>query len=120
PDKDINRAIEFWNLCLVINRYVFEVPKEGLRLSSKFGSFLSPTIGSAPGTWPLEISATGDIKVLSGLGAYSGKEYEYVQEFDYFLTTYGRRKFARTGEGSDKIVTDNKPRTMVPIIEFWD
>ncbi len=113
-DKKSFIGQDTWALYFFINRYVFAVPSENVRPGSRFGSFLAPPMGAAPGTWPLLITDDGNISVAPGFGGYSGPPYKYLEEFDYFATTYGRRSFhqakTKTGtKGSSKSHSQTVP-----------
>lgn len=79
-------------------RVYFAVPSGLLPNAKSFSGFVRPIPdGKFDNLWPLSEAEDGKL-VLSGVcGSYRGPPYRVLEEFDYLLETFGRRKMKALG-----------------------
>jgi hypothetical protein len=80
----------------VLNRFLFAVPEKVKVAAPFFGGFEGVPYNQSVMNvmWPLSFSDGGHIRLSGRYSGYSGDNYLAVQEFDFFLKKYGRRKLA--------------------------
>jgi hypothetical protein len=78
----------------VLNRFLFAVPEKEKFAAPFFGGFegVPYTQSEMNPMWPLSYGNGGHVRLSGRYSGYSGDNYRAVQEFDYFLKKYGRRK----------------------------
>jgi hypothetical protein len=76
----------------LLNRYLFNVPELGEPDDSIVTPWHSPTrSGRLDLLWPFSLMPKGDLELTGNFKGYTGESYRPLDEFDYFLKTYGRR-----------------------------
>ena len=93
PRFDLEKASGLYLLL----RIVFELPSQHPRqLAQVFGGWLHPSIGvESPYfdlSWPVKIEAGTDIVKIERFQGYSGKGYDAIGEYDYFVAHFPLRQ----------------------------
>jgi hypothetical protein len=78
----------------LFNRLLFNTPNNASLKTPIFGGWMGPidNVDSRNMMWPLVRNQNGDIDDYETFGGYMGSPYAFIEEFDYFNTTYGLRK----------------------------
>lgn len=88
-------ALNNWSYVYLINRMYCQVPDwEKIENRRLFGGWVGiPEDGRRFRlSYPFVFNADGTIKIEGPVGGYSGAAYQGIQEFDFFMETYGKRK----------------------------
>lgn len=93
PRFDLEKASGLYLLL----RMVFELPPQHPRqLAQVFGGWLHPSIGVGSPyfnlSWPVKIEAGTDIMKIERFQGYSGKGYDAIGEYDYFVAHFPLRR----------------------------
>lgn len=93
PRFDLEKASGLYLLL----RIVFELPSQHPRsLAQVFGGWLHPSIGMESSffdlSWPVKIETEADIVKIERFQGYSGKGYDALGEYDYFVAHFPLRQ----------------------------
>jgi len=93
PRFDLEKASGLYLLL----RIVFELPSQYPRhLTQVFGGWLHPSIGAETPdfdlSWPVKIETDTDIVKIERFQGYSGKGYNAIGEYDYFVAHFPLRQ----------------------------
>jgi hypothetical protein len=82
----------WWSRLLILNRYLFNVPKTDSTNHPRFGGWMISGQENIDLLWPLSIDEQGKLTLArASLIIYSGPDYNALYEFDYLNKTFGLR-----------------------------
>jgi hypothetical protein len=83
-----------WSRIFLLNRYLFLVPETSLVDGQLFGGWEGTPIenGMVNRLWPFSYDSQNNLQLTGEFKGYFGQGYMGLDEFDYFLKTFGLRK----------------------------